>query len=169
MKAAGIEKGTMIITVLWQRMTEISVLLRALQDSVTSVYLIDEKKYCFCLCCLRIPNYFVYCNISRKKFLVLKADTNRPNMVKSGWNGMYRQAPASCFLSGKTIEKVPVQNKGALGSVCPGAMLAEKAGESFPVRERTELTIRSVIQVKQKKPPRRSQIKPRASFADLLL
>lgn len=47
-------------------------------------------------------------------------------MVKSGWNRMYRQAPASCFLSGKTTEKVPVQNKGALGSVCPGAMLAEK-------------------------------------------
>lgn len=47
-------------------------------------------------------------------------------MVKSVWNSMLRQALAGCFLSGEMIEKVPMQNKGALGSVCPGAMLAGK-------------------------------------------
>lgn len=138
MKVAGIEKGIMIITVLQQWMTEISVLLRALQDSVTSVYLIDEKSYCFCLCCLRVPSYFVYCNIWRKKFLILKADTNRPNMAKPGWKCMLRQAPAGCFLSGEMIGKVPMQNKEALGRVCPGAMLAEKQENHSQWENRTD-------------------------------
>lgn len=84
-------------------------------------------------------------------------------------NSMLRRALAGYFLSGETMDKVPTQNKGASSSVSPRPVWGKKKSqESCPVRARTELTIRSIIRVRQKKPQRKSHIKTHASSADLL-
>lgn len=61
-------------------MTEISGLLRAVENNVA--YVTDEESYYLRIFYLRIPNYFMLQYLeARRKFLVLKGGTNRPDIT----------------------------------------------------------------------------------------
>lgn len=63
-------------------MTEITGLLRAAESNVALVYMTDKESYYLCIFHLRIPNCFMLQYLEpQRKFLVLRGDTNQPNIT----------------------------------------------------------------------------------------
>lgn len=79
---------------------------------------------------------------------------------------MFRKALAGHFLSGETMKKTYIMKEHQVGE--PRSSFGRHARESFPARARTELTVWTIIRLRQKKPQRKIQIKPHVSSADLL-